>query len=1200
MRAMVKCLPLLLSVAALAGEPRFTVRPSAKRDGGKVVIEFAVAEPVDVAVFVKDHQGRTVRHLAAGVLGSKAPAPLLAGKLAQRLEWDRRDDDGRKVPSGKYSVEVALGLTPRYVGSMGWNPRALGHVHGLAMGPAGRIYVMSGVGRDSGDGRFQIFSAKGKYLRTILPRPADLPIDRVRPLGEMVLAGGERFPTTLLPQYGSRINQVPVVTADGDLIFANGPRRSNHPEGKRFQSVAHGANWPRRLLRLAADGGTPRAGYLGPVLGKGFERKPLYLALGPDGKTVYVSGARHAVFRVKWGEREKLQTFVGTPDKPGSGAGGLKDPRGIAFDAAGRLYVADRGNHRIVCFDASGKLAGEISVEWPSQVVVHPRTGEIYAACGYRRCRLLKFAGLGATAPEAEASLRSRWPILTLDPRGARPTLYVANTERRDPKTGKSWKALMRLLDTGKGFEEAGEISDDSGLLQPLLMGVDRRRELVYGQRGIFAEYARWDGRTGRVEPVPIPLHPKANGISEITAGADGTVAIHVQSEFGRLDSRLRPLPFDASGTFITRLRGDDCPRSFYDRGSCVAPRGGLYRIHERGGYAQPMRVSATNVDGTAGKDSLVIFETGSPAAVRVDRQGNVYVLDHLKPVGKPVPEALAGKVSVKRHNRFVYNYGSLLKFRPEGGAVRVLSKGPPRKRKLKPGQLRFTTAEGRGDIVTDGALWSYYGVSMIQPALGRGNYCNCWTPRFDIDDFARVFLPDQLRCRIVVLDSNGNVITTIGRYGNVDDRGPGVPLADPRTVMVSRRAVYIGDMTNGRIARAKLRYRASLSCSVEVAAELDPLAPAVLAVRREVAGLSPRAEREIDWRKLAADLGKRAGDPDEVRAAVCRASRDVALLGEYMRSKSGKLRLAVVWALYGGVGGEGGKLLLRKALVDRSELVRVAAADVLLGLGDTSGLAEIFRGARSHDPDVYKLAETAVLKKLLVWDEFRPQARLLEPRKCHVPRYAMGQAEVKVLGSLLVQLTTKDTRPSVKIAQHWFLREKTIYLLALSGQPEAVTPLLTALRLEKSNQWGRNRNRLIAALGLYRAREAVPDILEFLERGRGSALLRDRGDKAELQAATALERIADPESVSPIIKLLASAKPEVRTLSHRTLSRMFDPQTPDDRRLMPRGGKLVRVRVDELPEPAALHAAWGAFWKTNAENYDWSPKGPPLRRKAN
>jgi DNA-binding beta-propeller fold protein YncE len=43
----------------------------------------------------------------------------------------------------------------------------------------------------------------------------------------------------------------------------------------------------------------------------------------------------------------------------GSGPGEFRTPHALAFDSRGRLFVADRGNHRIQIFDQDGKLLAE-------------------------------------------------------------------------------------------------------------------------------------------------------------------------------------------------------------------------------------------------------------------------------------------------------------------------------------------------------------------------------------------------------------------------------------------------------------------------------------------------------------------------------------------------------------------------------------------------------------------------------------------------------------------------------------------------------------------------------------------------------------------------------------------------------------------------------------------------------------------------
>jgi HEAT repeat protein len=696
--------------------------------------------------------------------------------------------------------------------------------------------------------------------------------------------------------------------------------------------------------------------------------------------------------------------------------------------------------------------------------------------------------------------------------------------------------------------------------------------------------------------------HPKSNNSSDMTCAADGTVGMLVPGEMGRLDHRLLPAPFSSTGSFIARLF--DKPGGFAGRGFFIAAGGRIYRNHEPGGHGKPMRVSVMGRDGRAIDPTRVLLETGSSAGIRVDRAGNIYVLDHLKPVGKPVPDTFSGKAKVDRHHPFVYHYGSLLKFGPGGGAVRELGRKAPARRELTASRTQFTTAEGRGDYVSEGLLWSYYGVSMITPALDRSRYrpynCMCHTPNFDLDDFARVFVPDQLRCRIVVLDTAGNFITSFGQYGNVDARGPVLTFADPRSVVVSREAAYVGDGRNNRIVKVRLDYRRRASCSLSLPTPAGPPPRTLVLVRslrEEVARLSPALADGFDWDRLARRLSRRsaASSLEAARAELCLSapremadwpeSESRALLGHYLRKGAENVRAAAVWGLAGGMLGEAGGELLREALDDKSEIVRAAAAYVLLDRRDPRGLAEVFRGASSKNADVYKLAETAMLRQLLVWDSAHPRARTLDTRNCLVPVYEPDREAVAELGRLLD--TTKT----------WYLRRAAMFLLGFSGRPEAAPPLLRAMRRPERD---RNLNRCIAGLGLLRCRQALPDLVKFLARGHGPKWGTEHynGDEAEVYAARALVRIADPECVGPVIALLDSKKPEVRKLARRTLTELFAAKVPADRELTPKNGKLVQVRVDELPAPAKLRAAWEGFWKAHADSYSWQKEGGPLRRQ--
>ncbi len=71
--------------AALAGEAAFSAKPAATKDGDKVKISFTVSAPTDVEVAVLDPQGKVIRHLVAGVLGSSWFSVRLGGWAIARF-----------------------------------------------------------------------------------------------------------------------------------------------------------------------------------------------------------------------------------------------------------------------------------------------------------------------------------------------------------------------------------------------------------------------------------------------------------------------------------------------------------------------------------------------------------------------------------------------------------------------------------------------------------------------------------------------------------------------------------------------------------------------------------------------------------------------------------------------------------------------------------------------------------------------------------------------------------------------------------------------------------------------------------------------------------------------------------------------------------------------------------------------------------
>jgi sugar lactone lactonase YvrE len=87
--------------------------------------------------------------------------------------------------------------------------------------------------------------------------------------------------------------------------------------------------------------------------------QPMDVAVAPNGD-VFVAEGDHSGTAV--GRISKFSadgSFIRSWGRPGPGPGELRIPHGLAFDAAGRLYVADRGNHRVQIFDQDGNYIDE-------------------------------------------------------------------------------------------------------------------------------------------------------------------------------------------------------------------------------------------------------------------------------------------------------------------------------------------------------------------------------------------------------------------------------------------------------------------------------------------------------------------------------------------------------------------------------------------------------------------------------------------------------------------------------------------------------------------------------------------------------------------------------------------------------------------------------------------------------------------------
>ena len=871
------------STARLIGRPTVT----RAKDGARV--RFEVSAPVDVEVAVLDKTGRPIRHVAAGLLGANAPEPFRKGSLKQDLLWDRRDDAGRPVPDGSkpYRVRVRVGATPKLEKHLGRDPDTMQHIIGLAVGDKGEVYVLTMYRSPASRCELRVLDRTGRYRRTIAPYSGAVPRERTKSVGHLIV-DGKRLPIVynghamaLCPLFLAMPRQTMAWNPKGYLVAASAT------------DSAFEFGLPRHLLAIHPEGGAPPGtAFVGPEisvpvgmlrgLGRSLYHRFDNLACSPDGKYVYYTGAdtrigsdyyaqppRHAVFRFYWGEGKgegMEEPFYGVDGRPGHAEHLLNDPRGLAVDADGNLYVCDRNNHRIVIVSPDAKCLGTFPVQDPEQVAVHPKTGEIYVLCRQRSTALLRKDHAPMFMPEYSAWRKrakarwerrkdqarrptrllkfSRWTpkarprerirveedfgLMALDAGASPPRLWVTARGR-----------LACFADTGDGLKPIDIPSDRSkGLTWPghVIADPDRHRAIVCDRGGIRT----LDTVTGAIATF-------VRGVREIAAAPDGTFCV-IRQRGGkgllqRLDADGNTIPLTPDGPETVDI-GRFGPMGAGSRSLTVAPNGDIYLMRIAQEHAVQNRVDCYAADGTLRKAALIDGLGIGDSGLGVDASGNVYAGVNVKPSDARLPKAFRGKVPeanwlcwvqwtyqfrrgtpwyYSMRNEYLYHYGAVMKFGPAGGAMygrgthasetfvaaesnargaALFGNGPADAPEYRSGYLYHR-------VRITGAKWRFPGMGIV-PTSERywgDPSCVCYFSGLDVDPYGRVFVPDCFQFCVHVLDANGNKMYDVGRYGNADDTGPAIHLGWPASVDACRSRLYVSDGLNRRVTIVRFEY---------------------------------------------------------------------------------------------------------------------------------------------------------------------------------------------------------------------------------------------------------------------------------------------------------------------------------------------------------------------------------------------------------
>ncbi len=465
-----------------------------------------------------------------------------------------------------------------------------------------------------------------------------------------------------------------------------------------------------------------------------------------------------------------------------------------------RLWMTPN-KHKVTAFEVSywggGTIAREATSDWAGDGV------KILTYEGKKPKLVRNFS-----AEVAKRFTRAKPPDfsrqrLYFNPRNRK--LYVAE----DSSFGKSFKDMLR-------------IDPETGRVTRVDLPFDAE-DMCFDQNGLAylrtdTLVLRYDARTWREVPWDYGESRPSVQFSSI-GGGKATKAISGLPTPGR-----RPVCWHQGGMFVSP-KGHLVVSCTSRAKAAERQKGVKARVGEIVGkpYTPPLypgRVRHGEIH-VWDKHGKLVYEDAVPGltwlcGTYLDRDDNIYVL-------ADSTRAFDGK---KHFNEMT---GTVMKFKPKKGKI-VSTSGRAPVRLTKAGQPERRPEVSGGSTGTawvQGAEWLFGAAGWFGFNTARaGGGCDCWHSRFCLDYLARSFVPEVERYSVAILDSNGNVITRVGRCGNVDDGKPidakGGPKA-PRSIggdeialfhaayvgTETDRRLFIHDAGNGRILSVRLGYHA-------------------------------------------------------------------------------------------------------------------------------------------------------------------------------------------------------------------------------------------------------------------------------------------------------------------------------------------------------------------------------------------------------
>ena len=539
-----------------------------------------------------------------------------------------------------------------------------------------------------------------------------------------------------------------------------------------------------------------------------------------------------------------IETIAGGGDGVGDDGPAIRakltEPTGVAVDAAGNIYIADRHNHRVRKVDTSGTIstfagtsvgtrdygfngdggpADRALLAFPEGVVVDV-VGNVYIAdTDNHRIRMVDTAGIihtiagsgergfGGDGGPAIRALLSEPSGVAVDSVG---NVYIADTDNHRIRKVDASGIIHTIAGTGEGgFSGDGGLAIESDLFRPLDVAVDAVGNIYIAD---FTRISKVDisgrirtfGGTGRVEtggnvfaPRGVAVdavgnvyftNPSLPGIRKVdVSGAISTVVELVEE-----DNLPRGLAVDASGiVYITDI---------------IDFR--VYKVDASGALTTIAGLGVGDYSGDGGPATKV--KLGHPENLAVDGTVNVYIQDFSR-IRKVDTSGIIDTIAGGREKGVGGDGGpaaGTFLDQPRGvavdatGNIYIAEWGRHRIRKVDTlGVIHTIAGSGESGFSGDGGPATS---AMLAFPLGVA-----------VDAVGNVYIADALNHRIRRIDILG-VIETIagsgdgvsegnftGDYGGDSGPATGALLARPGDIAVDDMGnVYIADAFNHRIRK--------------------------------------------------------------------------------------------------------------------------------------------------------------------------------------------------------------------------------------------------------------------------------------------------------------------------------------------------------------------------------------------------------------